>query len=77
MVSYEIFTHLNKSTRRKKGFVGIKLRMEKASERLDWNFIHRTLINIGFPINFINLIMNCINTVRFSILVNGFLTNTF
>lgn len=77
MVSYVIFNSLNKSTRRKKGFVGIKLDMEKTYDILDWNFIPKTLINIGFPINIMNLIMNCVNTLSFSILLNCFSIYTF
>lgn len=77
MVAYEIFSHLSKSTIRKKGFVGIKLDMEKSYDRLDLNFIHRTLISIGFPIIIVNLIMNCVNTSSFSILINGFSRDTF
>lgn len=77
MVAYEIFNHLNKDTRRKKGLVGIKLDIEKAYDKLDWNFIHHTLIRIGFPMNITNLIMKCVNTVSFFVLINGFPADNF
>lgn len=37
----------------------------------------KTLLNISFPISLINLIMKCINTVNFSILINGVPMDTF
>lgn len=52
--------------------VDIKLDMEKAYDRLDWNFIKHTLINIGFPMSFTKIIMNCLTTVSLSILINGY-----
>lgn len=35
VIAYEIFHHLHKRTRRKKGYMGMKLDMEKAYDRLD------------------------------------------
>lgn len=49
----------------------IKMDMEKAYDIMDWNFIQQTLIGFCFPNNIINLIMNCITTIKFSILING------
>lgn len=72
MVSCEIFHHLRKASKRKRRMVGIKLDMEKAYDMLDWNFIKHTLINIGFPMSFTKIIMNCVTTVSLSILINGY-----
>lgn len=77
MISYEIFTHINKTNKRKKGFVRIKLDMEKSYDKLNWNFIHKTLIGIGLPNNIINLTMKRVNTVSLSILINGHPTKPF
>ena len=65
------------SMRRKKGrqgFMAIKVDLEKAYDRLSWNFIHGTLQELNLPIVFINLIMACITTARMNILWNGELT---
>lgn len=42
MIAYEIFHHQHKRTKIKKGYVEMKLDMEKAYDRLDWNFIQKT-----------------------------------
>ncbi|XP_074277619.1 uncharacterized protein LOC141601255 [Silene latifolia] len=51
--------------------MAFKADMSKAYNRLDWNFISNTLVLRGFPCNFIQLIMKCITTVSYEILVNG------
>lgn len=71
MVAYKFFNHLNNSTRSNKGYVGIKMDMEKAYDRMNWNFINQTLISIGSPTNITNLIMNCVTSFSFPILTNG------
>lgn len=39
MVAYEVFNHLNSTTRNKKGYVGIKMVIDKVNDMLDENFI--------------------------------------
>lgn len=60
--------------RRKKGASGwmaIKVDLEKAFDRLRWDFIHDTLIDAGLPNQLISLIMNCITTPSMQVLWNG------
>lgn len=52
MVIFEVFHHTNKASKRKRGMVGIKLDMEKAYDKMDSNFINKTLNNVGFPKRF-------------------------
>jgi hypothetical protein len=62
---------------RKKGFVGIKLDMAKAYDRIEWDFLESTLITMGFPTKMITSIMLCVRTVTFSVLINGTPTTSF
>jgi hypothetical protein len=71
LLAFETFHHLKHNKNKKKGFVGIKLDMAKAYDRLEWNFIENTLITMGFPSKLVQTIMKCVSTVSFSILVNG------
>ncbi|KAL9419228.1 hypothetical protein AB3S75_037059 [Citrus x aurantiifolia] len=57
--------------------MAIKVDLEKAYDRLSWNFIHDTLQELNLPIGLINLIMACITTTRMNILWNGELTSEF
>ena len=55
----------------KMGFMAIKVDLEKAYDRLKWNFIHKVLHAFHFPHHLVKLIMSCISTTSISILVNG------
>ncbi|XP_074300009.1 uncharacterized protein LOC141631206 [Silene latifolia] len=67
----EILQKISSSRNGRMGRMAFKADMSKAYDRLDWNFIRGTLHLMGFPPNFIQLIMKCITTVSYEILVNG------
>lgn len=55
----------------KQGFAALKLDMSKAYDRIEWDYLQGSLFALGFPNTWINLVMNCISTVRYSFKVNG------
>ncbi|KAH9696901.1 reverse transcriptase domain-containing protein [Citrus sinensis] len=68
------------SMRRKlgrKGLMAINIDLEKAYDRLNWNFINETLMELALPFDLIHLIMECITSNRMNILWNGELTGDF
>jgi ribonuclease HI len=71
LIAYETFHYLKHTKARKHGYVGIKLDMAKAYDRIEWPFLEKTLITMGFPSRLVNTIMACVSTVSFSILING------
>ena len=54
----------------KEAYMAIKVDLEKAYDRLEWNFIHKVLIAYHFPKQLIKLIMSCVSTTSISILFN-------
>ncbi|XP_075664964.1 uncharacterized protein LOC142634543 [Castanea sativa] len=59
--------------RKKKGkspWMGLKIDMEKANDRLEWEFLHKVMKCFGFPEEW-NQWVQCITTPFFSILING------
>jgi len=55
----------------KKGYVAVKLDMEKAYDRLEWDFLLLCFTHLGFHPIWINWIRECISTVPYSVLVKN------
>nr|KYP72147.1 LINE-1 reverse transcriptase isogeny [Cajanus cajan] len=55
----------------KKGWMAIKIDLEKAYDRLNWTFIKETLTMIGIPLNLVELIWHCISSSSMQVLWNG------
>lgn len=58
----------------KVGWVGLKLDMAKAYDRMEWSFLRKMMERLGFADRWINLVMMCVTTVRYRVLVNGSLS---
>ena len=55
----------------KKGYMAIKIDLEKAYDKLEWGFIKDMLARFNFPSNLSDLIMSCISSVSTFLLFNG------
>ena len=51
--------------------MAIKLDMSKAYDRVEWGYLENIMIKMGFNERWIGLIMACVKTVSYSILING------
>ncbi|XP_057247591.1 uncharacterized protein LOC130589950 [Beta vulgaris subsp. vulgaris] len=71
LVAYECFHFLRKKKKGKTGYMGLKLDMSKAYDRVEWDFLEQMMLKLGFPVNFVHLIISCVKTSSFSLLVNG------
>ncbi|XP_010676027.1 uncharacterized protein LOC104891937 [Beta vulgaris subsp. vulgaris] len=70
LIAHEVFQSFkNKSGA--SGWIAIKLDMEKAYDRLEWNYIFTTLEKLGFAAQWVNWVKACITSTSFSVLVNG------
>ena len=51
--------------------MAMKLDMSKAYDRVEWCFLEKILLRMGFIESWVAMIMLCVSTVTYSILING------
>jgi hypothetical protein len=51
--------------------MALKLDMSKACDRVECDFLEKIMRRIGFDGRWVNLIMTCVRTVSYSVLING------
>ena len=71
LVAFELMHYLDHKRDGKKNFMAVKLDMSKAYDRVEWSFIEKVMERMGFHEKWISMIMHCITTVTYSILING------
>ena len=76
IVAQEVVHSMRRKTGRK-GFMAIKVDLEKAYDQFNWDFIFDTLQHTGIPIHLSRLIMECITLTSMSILWNAEATEDF
>ena len=71
LVAFETLHSMNVHKSTKSGYMAVKLDMSKAYDRVEWIFLERVMRKLGFNERWINLMMVCVKTVSYSVLVNG------
>ncbi|XP_074300756.1 uncharacterized protein LOC141632073 [Silene latifolia] len=51
--------------------MSIQDRLQKAYDLVEWDFVEQLLIGLRFPIKFVSLIMACIRTTSYTLVLNG------
>ncbi|KAA3486629.1 reverse transcriptase [Gossypium australe] len=70
-VAYEILHSFKKRRGSSKKSFALKLDMSKAYDRIEWSFLERMLRGIGFCEGWILLIMRCITSVVYIVVINA------
>ena len=71
LIAFESLHHLKRQCSGGSGFMALKLDMSKAYNWVKWIFLEKILLKMGFQASWVGLIVECITTVSYSILMNG------
>ena len=71
LVAFETLHYMRNHNQGKSRFMALKLDMSKAYDRVEWEYMERVMIKIGFHARWIQLMMRCITTASYSVLING------
>jgi hypothetical protein len=75
LIAYETTHYIHT---RKGGMDGIaagKLDMSKAYDRVDWSFLEKMMLTMGFGSEWVKLVVSCVRTVSYRVKVNNGLTS--
>jgi hypothetical protein len=76
LIAYEC-VHIIKRKTGKQGLCAVKLDMHKAYDRVEWKFLKEMMVKLGFDIRWINLMMECVSSVRYRVQFNSHETDQF
>ncbi|XP_062013994.1 uncharacterized protein LOC133730411 [Rosa rugosa] len=71
LVAQELFHHPKLLKSGTEGEFALKLDMNKAYDRVDWNFLEMVLFKLGFHHTWVRLVMNCVTSTSMTLLING------
>ena len=71
LVAFETLHHLKRKTQGKLGYMALKLDMSKAYDRVEWSFLEKMMLHLGFSNSFVFIIMSCIKSVSNAVFFNG------
>uniref|UniRef100_A0A2N9FDP4 Reverse transcriptase domain-containing protein n=1 Tax=Fagus sylvatica TaxID=28930 RepID=A0A2N9FDP4_FAGSY len=70
-VAFELMHCLRTRRKGKIAHMALKLDMSKAYDRVEWIFLERVMARMGFASRWIRLLMTCVQTTSYSVLLNG------
>ena len=71
LVAYECIHKIKNTRNTQAGLCAVKLDMHKAHDRVEWVFLRNMMRRLGFDDQWIDLIMECVSSVRYRVRFNS------
>jgi hypothetical protein len=71
IIAFEALHTMDTRLKGKEGYMALKLDMSKVYDRVEWNFLETVMSRIGFADRWVQLLMTCVRTVKYSVLINS------
>lgn len=71
LLAFEMMHSIDQRRKGKEGLMAIKLDMSKAYDRVEWGYLEVMVRKMGFHEQWIALVMMCVPSVTYSVLING------
>ena len=71
LVAYEALHMMHGRKKDKTGTLALKLDVSKAYDRVEWSFLRRIMLKLGFPKGWVDRVMSYVSSTSFSVLING------
>jgi hypothetical protein len=71
LAAYETLHTMQSRMKGKKGYMAVKIDMSKAYDRVEWGFLEAIMGKMGFAHKWIKLVMMCVTSAHYAVLVNG------
>ena len=68
IISAEVMHFLKWKRQGKHGVAALKIDISKAYDRIEWSFLQAMMLKLGFDTQWVDLVMLCVSTVRYSVL---------
>ena len=71
MVAFETLHYMKNRNSGKNGFMALKLDISKAYDQVEWSFLREVMKRMGFNEKWVELVIERVSTVTYSLLING------
>ncbi|XP_024162452.1 uncharacterized protein LOC112169623 [Rosa chinensis] len=71
LVANEVAHFVHNKRQGQDGYMALNLDLSKAYDRMEWTFLRKLLLRFGFAPVWIEVVMQCVTSVRYSFLVRG------